>query len=234
MSVKPSQYLHAVYRAFLSPAKPKRSYAQYGEDLLINLALSNGKAPGFYVDVGCHHPRRGSNTYGLYRNGWRGLLIDVEEVKVLACQLRRRRDRAVVAAVSDREHDAAIYSPGTFSTNTTLNLSSVARPDLYRLVGHTVTTTLTRLLDDHHVPPDFELLSVDVEGMDYEVIKGLDLQRYKPHVICIENWEARKGIEAVLSSAMHRLLTERCYSLSGWAGLSTIYKRVPENMGAGG
>ncbi|MCP9464230.1 MAG: FkbM family methyltransferase [Nitrospira sp.] len=231
--MKPRLYLQAIYRAFLSPAKPKVSYAQYGEDLLINLALSNGKTPGFYVDVGCHHPRRGSNTYGLYRNGWRGLLIDVEEVKVLACQLRRRRDRAVVAAVSDREHDAAIYSPGAFSTNTTLNLSAVSKPDVYQPVGHTITTTLTKLLEDHQVPPDFELLSVDVEGMDYEVIKGLNLQRYRPHVICVENWEARKGIEAVLSSAMHRFLTERCYSLSGWAGLSTIYKRGSANPGTG-
>lgn len=233
-AAKSRLYLQAFYRAFLSPAKPKVSYAQYGEDLLINLALSKGKSRGFYVDVGCHHPRRGSNTYGLYRKGWRGLLIDVEEVKVLACRLRRRRDWAIVAAVSDGEYDTTIYTPGVFSTNTTINLSSVPNPGAYRSVGHTVTTTLTKVLDDYHVPSDFELLSVDVEGMDYEVIKGLDLQRYRPQVICVENWEACKGIEAVLSSALHHLLTENHYSLNGWAGLSTVYtKRAPENTGIG-
>ncbi|MCP9438569.1 MAG: FkbM family methyltransferase [Nitrospira sp.] len=221
-------YIRAAYRAFLSPAKPQASYSQYGEDLLIKLALPEPKAKGFYVDVGCHHPRRGSNTYGLYRKGWRGLLIDVEEVKVLACRLRRRRDKAVVAAVSDQEQEVSIYSPGEFSTNTTITLSSVSSPHGYRPIGRLHTTTLTNLLDKYQAPRDFALLSVDVEGADHEVIKGLDFDRYTPRVICVENWESARGIEAVLASATHRLLVDKRYRLTGWAGLSTIYKRTEE------
>ncbi|MCP9441243.1 MAG: FkbM family methyltransferase [Nitrospira sp.] len=221
-------YVRAAYRAFLSPAKPQASYSQYGEDLLIKLALPEPKAKGFYVDVGCHHPRRGSNTYGLYRKGWRGLLIDVEEVKVLACRLRRRRDKAVVAAVSDQEQEVSIYSPGEFSTNTTITLSSVSSPHGYRPIGRLHTTTLTNLLDKYQAPRDFALLSVDVEGADHEVIKGLDFDRYTPRVICVENWESARGIEAVLASATHRLLVDKRYRLTGWAGLSTIYKRTEE------
>jgi FkbM family methyltransferase len=156
------------------------------------------------------------------------LLIDLEEMKVLACRLRRRRDTAVVAAVSDREQDVSIYSPGEFSTNATINLSSVADPRGYRPIGRIHTTTLTHLLTAHQVPRDFELLSVDVEGADHEVIKGLDFERYRPRVICVENWESVRGIEAVLTSAIHRLLADNRYSLTGWAGLSTIYKKQNE------
>jgi FkbM family methyltransferase len=224
--VKASLYIQAAYRAFLSPAKPKVSYSQYGEDLLIKLALPESKTKGFYVDVGCHHPRRGSNTYGLYQKGWHGLLIDLEEVKVLACQLRRRRDKALVAAVCDREQEVPIYSPGEFSTNTTINLSSIPQPESYQPIGKIHTTTVTNLLDIHQAPRDFELLSVDVEGVDYEVIKGLDFERYRPHVICVENWESVRGIEAILASATHRLLADKQYRLTGWAGFSTIYKRT--------
>ena len=222
--MKARLFLQAAYRAFLSPAKPKVSYSQYGEDVLIKLALPESKTPGFYVDIGCHHPRRGSNTYGLYQKGWHGLLIDLEEVKVLACRLRRRRDTALVAAVSDREQEVPIYSPGEFSTNTTINLSSIAKPESYQPIGQIQTTTLTKLLDKHQVPREFELLSVDVEGVDFEVIKGLDFERYRPHVICVENWESTKGINALLASPTHRLLTENHYRLTGWAGFSTIYK----------
>lgn len=221
-------YVRAAYRAFFSPAKPQASYSQYGEDLLIKLALPEPKAKGFYVDVGCHHPRRGSNTYGLYRKGWHGLLIDLEEEKVLACRLRRRRDKAVVAAVSDQEREVSIYSPGEFSTNATIALSSVSSPHGYRPIGRLHTTTLTDLLDKYQAPRDFALLSVDVEGADHEVIKGLDFDRYTPRVICVENWESTRGIEAVLASAMHRLLVEKRYCLTGWAGLSTIYKRTEQ------
>lgn len=215
----------AFYRAFISPAKRKVSYSQYAEDLLIALALENPKGKGFYVDVGCHHPRRGSNTYALYKQGWRGLLIDLEEVKVLACKWARRRDRAVLAAVNDTEKDVQIFSPKQFSTNTTINLESVPAREGYRPIGRIKTTTLTTLLKANQVPRSFELLSVDVEGVDFEVVHGLDFGEYSPSVICIENWDSVKGVEAVLASPTHQFLVENKYRLAGWCGLSTIYKR---------
>ena len=66
---------------------------------------------------------------------------------------------------------------------------------------------------------------MDVEGVDLDVLKGLDFDRYSPEVICIENWASVKGIEAVLSSEIHRLLVGKQYQLAAWGGLSTIYKR---------
>jgi hypothetical protein len=45
--------------------------------------------------------------------------------------------------------------------------------------------TLSQILD-HHKPPDFHVLSLDVEGMEGEVLKGLDLTRHRPWVMCIE------------------------------------------------
>src|SRR5262249_52403259 len=51
------------------------SYAQNGEDLIIDVLLGR-KSVGRYVDVGCNHPVRLSNTYRLYLRGWTGLAID--------------------------------------------------------------------------------------------------------------------------------------------------------------
>lgn len=218
-------FLRAMYRACISPAKPKVSYSQYAEDLLIQLVLTQSRVKGFYVDVGCHHPRRGSNTYALYRKGWHGLLIDLEEVKVLACQLRRWRDKAILAAVSDRDKEVQIFSPKAFSTNATIALTSVTEPERYRPIGSIQAKTLTAILNEYQVPRHFELLNVDVEGVDLDVLKGLDFDRYSPEVICIENWASVKGIEAVLSSEIHRLLVGKQYQLAAWGGLSTIYKR---------
>ena len=53
----------------------KKSYSQDNEDLFLNEyfeKISNG----FYVDIGCHHPKRFSNTYLLYKKGWKGVNID--------------------------------------------------------------------------------------------------------------------------------------------------------------
>ena len=45
-------------------------YAQEGEDAVLT-CMFDKKINGFYVDIGCHHPHRFSNSYAFYRRGWR-------------------------------------------------------------------------------------------------------------------------------------------------------------------
>ena len=55
---------------------------------------------GFYVDVGAHHPIRFSNTFRLYRKGWRGLNIDANPGSMKRFHHTRPRDINIEAAVS--------------------------------------------------------------------------------------------------------------------------------------
>ena len=52
------------------------SYSQEGEDRILCRFFEDKKDPGFYVDVGAHHPYRFSNTQLFYDMGWRGINID--------------------------------------------------------------------------------------------------------------------------------------------------------------
>lgn len=92
------------------------------------------------------------------------------------------------------------------------------------LIGSIKTQTLTKILTENQFPDRFELLSIDVEGVDLEVLKGLDLKIYQPKVICIENWSALTSIDAVLTSETHQYLINQNYQLVALTGLSTIYK----------
>ncbi len=216
-------YVIAFYKAFFSPSKPKKSYSQYAEDLIIQSYFSRKLKNGRYVDVGCHHPRRGSNTYGLYRKGWSGILIDLEEVKVLANQLIRRRDNVILAAVSDTEEWMEIFSDKDYSTNTTIKKNQNSTNE--QLVGHIKTQTLTNILNKQNFQKNFELLSVDVEGVDLQVLKGLDLKCYQPQIICIENWNSKDGVLGILNSEIHQYLSDQSYELVAFSGVSTIYQR---------
>ena len=44
-------YLIAFYKAFISPSKPKKSYSQYAEDLIIQSFFSRKLKTGRYVDI---------------------------------------------------------------------------------------------------------------------------------------------------------------------------------------
>lgn len=216
-------YLIAFYKAFISPSKPKKSYSQYAEDLIIQSFFSRKLNNGRYVDVGCHHPRRGSNTYGLYRKGWSGILIDLEKTKVLANQLSRRRDKVMLAAVSDTEEWMEIFSDKAYSTNTSIRKNQISNNE--QLIGHIKTQTLTNILNEQNFQKKFELLSIDVEGVDLQVLKGLDLKFYQPQIICIENWNSKDGVLAILNSEIHQYLNDQSYELMAFSGLSTIYQR---------
>ena len=78
-----------------------KSFAQEGEDLLITKLLY-GKAEGFYIDVGAHHPLRFSNTYLLYKKGWRGINIDPSQGGMSAFELQRPRDINLELAVGKK------------------------------------------------------------------------------------------------------------------------------------
>lgn len=175
------------------------------------------------MDVGCHHPRRGSNTYGLYRKGWSGILIDLEKTKVLANQLSRRRDKVMLAAVSDTEEWMEIFSDKAYSTNTSIRKNQISNNE--QSIGHIKTQTLTNILNEQNFQKKFELLSIDVEGVDLQVLKGLDLKFYQPQIICIENWNSKDGVLAILNSEIHQYLNDQSYELMAFSGLSTIYQR---------
>ena len=63
---------------FLEKQMGKTSYSWEGEDTLaIKLFTARiGQTSGCFVDIGAHHPLALSNTYALYKRGWRGLNID--------------------------------------------------------------------------------------------------------------------------------------------------------------
>ena len=223
--MKLSLLFGALYRAYISPVKRKISYSQFAEDLLIKNLLGR-KEPGFYVDIGCHHPRRGSNTYGLYKSGWAGLLVDLEMEKVLACKLARPRDKVILAAVGGESNKlVSIYTPKRFSTNTTIDLNRSSESSDFKKIGEIYTKTLSEIFFENNVPTVFDLLTVDVEGLDFDVIKSVSLEQYKPRLICVESWQSLGGIDSLISTPMHQYLSSRNYVLKSWSGVSTIYKR---------
>jgi len=70
--------------------RPKKSYAQYGEDLIIlNFFDKIGVKAGFYLDIGAYHPQFVSNTHLLHKRGWKGVCVDIDDAKLKQFRLLR-------------------------------------------------------------------------------------------------------------------------------------------------
>lgn len=162
------------------------SYSQTGEDRIIQAILGN--APGFYIDVGCNHPQKCSNTFELYKRGWRGINIDANASLIDKQKSLRIADVAVCAAISDKEHEV-VFTEFDDSFVSSLSLDHVQEWKRHRAIKATrlvKTVTLTSILNSARTPPRPDLLCIDVEGHDYEVLTSLDLKLYRPRLIVVE------------------------------------------------
>jgi FkbM family methyltransferase len=166
------------------------SYGQTGEDRVIEALLGNDTSlkPGFYVDVGANHPIRFSNTYALYRKGWRGIAIEPNAQLVERHRRTRRRDCVVCAIVSDETRDV-IFTEFVEPLVSSVDESHVRTWEAQHPVVSRRSVkprTLTDILTAEGAPPQFDLLSVDCEGHDLSVLRSLDFSRFRPRLIVAE------------------------------------------------
>jgi FkbM family methyltransferase len=174
------------------------SYAQEGEDILLAslFGLFEKDRMGFYVDVGAHHPQFCSNTYFFYLRGWRGINIDAMPGSMQPFDRLRPEDKNLEVAVSDCKKVLTYYA---FNAPVLNGFSREVAEQRDNYKGHKIlwqkdieTSTLTEILDQHLPPKQaIDLLSVDVEGLDYEVLKSNDWGKYRPSIVLVEDSETQ-------------------------------------------
>lgn len=199
------------------------SYSQTGEDRVIE-AMLQGTAPGFYVDVGCHHPTEKSNTFRLYKAGWRGLVVDADPDLVAQFGRVRPRDIAVCAAVADTERQVTF----TRFEQSAVNSFDRAHVERYRdwakVVDERSMTTrrLTDILNEHGVG-QVDLLSVDVEGADLEALRSFDWSRWQPKLVVAEMHGF--DLEHPDGNDVYQFMRQNGYRLASYAVMNGYFLR---------
>jgi FkbM family methyltransferase len=191
----------------------EKTWSQEGEDMILR-RFFDAQPRGFYVDVGAHHPRRFSNTHALYRAGWSGVNVDAKPGAMRAFERERPRDRNVEAAVS-KDGRTQVYSEYNDPALNTLKAPETLGYDAERFKVTAQRAMPTRTLKDiltEHVPAGqrIDLMSVDVEGMDLEVLEGNDWTRFRPRCVLVELWA--RTFDELGRSDLHRFLTGQGYA----------------------
>jgi FkbM family methyltransferase len=171
-------------------------YSQFGEDVVIWQWLQNlGKLnpDGFYVDVGAHHPRRMSNTKLLnkYMN-WRG--INIEPSRELWQEFEKERpddiNLNIACGSENTEMEMTIFSHQAVNSLDARMVAQHVAGETFDVVRtETVQVRILNEVLEEHVPPNREIgmISIDAEGFDFRILQSLDLQRWKPFLLCVED-----------------------------------------------
>jgi len=204
------------------------SFAQEGEDLVLERFLE-GREKGFYVDIGAHHPMRFSNTYRLYRRGWRGLNVDASPGSMSLFRRLRPRDINVEAGISAESAELKFYVFNDPALNTfDKQLADERVGTVYSIVDEVnlPVRPLWELLDQY-VPQEtsIDLLTVDVEGLDYEILRSNDWNRYVPQFVLVECLGSLTLDQAV-QDPIGKLLSDNHYSIVAKTMNTALYKRI--------
>lgn len=166
------------------------SFSQEGEDLII-ARFFEGKKDGFYIDIGAHHPVRYSNTYKLYKKGWRGINIDATPGSMDAFRVLRKGDVNIEAVIDDKkqEHFLFVFDDPALNTISKETAEAIERNTKFKIIEKVpvVTTTINEILNDNMEADQYvDLISIDIEGLDYKIISSLDFTKYNPVLILFE------------------------------------------------
>lgn len=172
-----------------------KDYSQNGEQKII-LDYFSGHIGG-YLDLGANDGATLSNTKALHDLGWKGALFEPSKKAFLTCQMNQPNAFRYNVAVSNVDGEIEFYESGThLKQGDTALLSTVKEVELKRWSGSdnsfTKTTcesisakTLDKKLNDCGVL-SFDFISIDIEGMDYDVLIQMDLKKLGCKMLCIE------------------------------------------------
>ncbi|MDH5645416.1 MAG: FkbM family methyltransferase [Candidatus Heimdallarchaeota archaeon] len=169
----------------------QKSYSQEGEDRVL-YRIFEGIKSGFFVDVGAHHPRRFSNTYLFYKQGWRGINIDAMPGSMAGFKKDRPLDINLELPVSNSGKELTYYSFNEPALNGFSKELTEFRENLgagYYVEEKTLLKThkLSEILNNY-IPQSTEIdfMTIDVEGLDFEVIQSNDWKKFRPKIILVE------------------------------------------------
>jgi FkbM family methyltransferase len=174
----------------------RRYYSQHGEDYLL-WKFFDFKKDGFFVEVGAFDGIHLSNTYSFELEGWNGICIEPGQY-FENCKKNRSNSICINSAcvANDEIKDITFYEEelGLLSS---LDMSEEKKKDIEKrydnrkldFSGHkekkVKAQTLNSILEENSVS-DIDFITIDVEGAEIEVLKGFDLEKYKPKVVILE------------------------------------------------
>ncbi len=198
------------------------SYAQNFEDVMLWRALKHIER-GFYVDIGANDPVVESVSKAFYDRGWRG--VHVEPVAEYARLLREARpDEEVIEKAVGAETGAmtlhVIPGTGLSSLVEASALSAIALRGYEHAEVVVPVITLDELLAGY-VGRDIHWLKIDVEGAEFDVLRGWNAKRDRPWIMVIEATVPNSQEEC--HQAWEDILLEAHYQFVYFDGLSRFY-----------
>lgn len=188
------------------------SFAQQGEDAIIKSIFENHlkiDKPS-YIDIGAYHPAYSNNTFLMYLQGSRGVLVEPNPAYTGLLRDGRPGDTVLnigIGITDETEADFYVFDEhsqlNTFSKEWADKYIAEYGPAILKEVVKMPLVNINRVLEEHFQAGP-HIFSIDVEGLDYDILKTLDFERFRPSLFCVEtgvfgSFNENEGIPALMA-----------------------------------
>lgn len=180
-------------RRFVDLNLHKRSgFSQFGEDGSVASYLrAVGRICRNYIDIGANDPVSHSNSYLFYRDGASGTLVEANPE--IARRIRRKRPRDTVVNVAVVPEGSGLMDLHVMDMDGLSTLSPEWRDAVVKQdAASTVKVVPVRVMGINDLllanigSGQVDFASLDIEGLDYDVLAAWDFDRWRPYLFCAE------------------------------------------------
>lgn len=177
------------------------NYSQNNEQDII--AKHFGNFVGTFLDLGSNDGITLSNTWALTEKGWSGTLVDASPIayqRLVKNYEGKNGFKLIHAAVGDNNGEIILHESGELlGKGDTALVSSTKESEVKRWTSlnipfHDVTVrqfTFAGILNLSKIKT-FDLVSIDIEGTEYEIVPQIDFASLKTKMAIIE-WNGKAG-----------------------------------------
>ena len=218
------------YNIYLRNFKYLNGGSQFNEDIYLSSFFEKNYI-GKFVDLGCFHPTRDNNTFRFYKKNWRGINVDLNPITIELFNFFRSKDININCAISDKKTLKKMYFVDNLSPLNTLdqNHLNFLKKNFYfknkdfkekKIKTENVNNILKKYKFDK-----VDFLNIDLEGLEYEVIKSINFKKFRIYLICIEILDHNK-ISKNKSKKIHQILKKNNFKYLKKIGVNSIFKNI--------
>jgi len=200
-------------------------HSQNNEEKIISDYFKGDK--GTFLDLGANDGITLSNTWALAQSGWRGTLVEASPAafKRLETNYLGSADTIINSAIGSYNGEITLHESGEHLGKGDVSLLSTAKPDEMKRWPKESFTEVTvpcinfsTMLGISKIKT-FDFISMDIEGMELDVLPQMDLQALGCRMICVEyNGKEQQKYDAII--------TPQGYTLTHKNGENLIYSKL--------
>ena len=169
---------------------------------------------GIYVDVGANIPDN-SVTRAFHEKGWQGLIIEPipDNIKLFLDSGRTNIWQGAVTSPENAKNKTGTLhlAGGPEGPHSSLNKELIFPRSINNEAITVQLKTLNELLTEKSITR-IDLLSIDTEGTEIDVLKGIDLKKFDVTLVLVEDWARNLSTHSYMTKQDYKLVRRTGYN----------------------